>query len=110
MTKQGRLLLGWLSAIVLIVGFFVGFLPTSSGGVACGSAFIESDEAEVADIRDAIRADQLGTTLDTVGAKAAACEDRRSLLRVPAIALMVLGGGGFLLTKVLGTQQTQASS
>jgi hypothetical protein len=56
-----------------------------------------SSDADVADLTDAMMADAAGVTLSDVGGHAAACEDRLSLLRIPAIVLGVLGIVGLAL-------------
>ncbi|GAA4986006.1 hypothetical protein HD597_011131 [Nonomuraea thailandensis] len=64
-------------ALILIgSGLLTGFLPVTSGGQACGSAFAEAapDETAIAFYPDD------------------GCTDVRSLVRIPAIVLLAAGG------------------
>ncbi|MGW5259725.1 hypothetical protein ACWEQG_02040 [Microbispora sp. NPDC004025] len=74
--------LGWIGALVLVAGLLVGFIPVSSSGVTCGSAFVESREAFVHDLTESM--------FNRVSSVAQACEDLRSLVRIPAIVLVVI--------------------
>lgn len=99
MSRTAGVVIGWIGGALLLAGVVVGFLPTSAGGASCGSAFLPSSAARVADFRDALT----GAT----GDRAATCVDRRSLLRVPAVALLVIGGGlGLAGWHVAGTATT----
>jgi hypothetical protein len=67
-------------------GLLFGFLPRTVSGVSCGSAFVENQHApNVADLT----AVMLGRSTDI----ADRCSDVRSSGRIPAIVLLVLGGG-----------------
>lgn len=86
----------WIGALVLGVGLLVGFVPTSTRGVSCGSAFVGSDAAAVADFGNTL----VGGTLSPDGdlmAMENACSDRRSVLRIPALALLVIGAGVYFI-------------
>lgn len=91
---MARETIGLVAGVLLVLGLVAGFTPTSTSGVSCGSAFVESDDAFGADLVDAMTADAAGVTLDTLGEHAEACESRTSLLRIPAVALVSLGAVG----------------
>ena len=80
---------------LLVVGLVVGLVPVSSGGVSCGSAFVGSNEAYVRDLTSTLDSDGVSTNL------AGDCGSLRSVLRIPAVALLALGVlalGGAALT------------
>lgn len=88
MSKRVVLLTG-LAFVVL--GLALGLAPRTASGVSCGSAFAPSDKAEVADATAAILADNGGGPYrdrDLAGR----CQDTRTAMRFPAIALLVIGG------------------
>lgn len=71
MTAQVWKVLSWVGLVLLAVGLLVGLLPLSSQGEGCGSAF---------------RAANPFLTPPS-------CDDIRSLVRIPAVVLLVLGAG-----------------
>ena len=79
--------MGWAGLAVLVVGLLIGFLPTSAGGVSCGSAFVASTAAREADFADALAGG------DAIADRVNTCQDRRGLLRIPAAAFIVVGAG-----------------
>jgi hypothetical protein len=85
MTAQVWKVLSWVGLAVLGVGALVGLIPVSSGGASCGSAFFGSDDAYVSDLVDSFSG--------VSGSRADSCDDLRSLVRIPAIVLLVLGAG-----------------
>lgn len=74
-----------LAAGLILAGLVVGFVPISSGLVSCGTAFVATDDAQVADLGSTLGG-STGLT-DHTGD----CASKRGLLRIPAIALLVLG-------------------
>lgn len=98
--------LALVSVALLLVGTLLGLLPTSVGGVNCGSAFVSSDDAGVKDFSDAINADRSGVFLDgSLTTTADACAGARSGRLTPAIILLVLGGVGAIAA--LGVYQAE---
>src|SRR6266568_2662789 len=88
---RGRVLLV-VGLALLAAGLLWGFLPRSAGGVGCGSAFVGSRAAEMADLTGAIDADTTGMPMDrSVGYYADRCADVRSAGRIPAILLIAAG-------------------
>lgn len=85
MSRTAATVLAWVGAALFAVGLLVGFIPTSAGGASCGSAFIATDDAFGADLYGSMT----GGSVD----HQVLCSDRRSLLRVPAIGLILVGGG-----------------
>lgn len=85
MTAQVWKVLSWVGLAVLAVGVLVGLIPVSSGGSSCGSAFFGSDDAYVSDLVDSFSG--------ISGSSAESCDGLRSVIRVPAIVLLVIGGG-----------------
>lgn len=85
MSRSGGVALVWCGLAALVVGLVVGFLPTAAGGVSCGSAFVATTAARETDYLDALQ----GTTTT----RGSTCEDRRALLRIPAVALILVGAG-----------------
>jgi hypothetical protein len=86
-----------IAAILLGVGALVGFIPVTSQGVNCGSALVESSAARVADYANAFGGRLTG--------HAASCKDLRSILRIPAIILLVGGGIGLLSAFIMRTNR-----
>lgn len=87
--------LGLIAAGLLLAGLAIGLIPVSSSGVNCGSAFIASDDAHVADL--------VGTMsggLGTQGA-AASCDSLRSLVAIPAWVFLGLGATAGVTAMVL---------
>lgn len=84
----------WAGIAVLAAGLLTGFLPLRAHGTSCGSAFVASDDATVADLSTAIRRDQQGLPVEGSGTGVSdSCDSMRSLVRIPAIVLLALGGG-----------------
>ncbi|MGR6922571.1 hypothetical protein ACU635_50670 [[Actinomadura] parvosata] len=79
--------------VVLVLGLVVGVLPVSARGTSCGAAFFPSDDARVADLTSALIADSRGATLDDLSPTENACRDLHSLVRIPAVGLLVVGAG-----------------
>lgn len=77
--------------VLLAIGALVGFIPVSSTGVNCGSAFAKSGDAFSADYNRASMADSAGVRLDSLSATEDACGSLRSLVRIPAIVLLAGG-------------------
>ncbi len=75
--------LKWIAFLVIGAGLAAGLMPVSSQGENCGSAFIESRDASVADLAEAL----MGRDSDA----AETCEDLRGILRIPAIILLGIG-------------------
>lgn len=76
-----------LAAVLIGVGALVGFIPVTSQGTSCGSAFVQSGDASVSDMAEALS----GRSSDT----RSTCTDLRSLVRIPALILLI--GGGVVL-------------
>lgn len=72
-----------IAFIVLGAGALTGFIPVSSQGANCGSAFVESRDASVSDLTDAFMG-QSGNAAET-------CKDLRSIVRIPALVLLGVG-------------------
>lgn len=89
-TTRTRLLIV-AAGTALLIGLLAGVAPISAHGVSCGSAFVASDGADIADLRDTFSGGRLRT--GQIGGVAAACDDRRSARQLPAVALLVLAGG-----------------
>jgi hypothetical protein len=84
--------LATVGAVLLVAGFLVGFIPVSSGGVNCGSAFAASDEADIADMVNAMNGQVSGI--------AAQCESLRSIVAIPSWVLLGIGALLLLLSLV----------
>lgn len=84
---NGKVVLVIVGAGVLLVGLVIGLVPLSAEGANCGSALRASDDAFVSDL--------VGTMSGGFGTEgaAAACDSLRSIVRIPVIALMLIGGG-----------------
>lgn len=74
----------WLGLVIAALGLGLGFLPMSSSGVSCGSAFAGGGDALG---EDYFNATYRGLTTDFSGA----CSDTLQTWRIVAIALIVLG-------------------
>jgi hypothetical protein len=72
--------LKWIAFIVFGAALVAGLMPVTSQGENCGSAFIASRDASVADLTQAL--------MGRDGDAAASCEDLRSILRIPAIIML----------------------
>jgi hypothetical protein len=85
----------WIGVALLAAGLITGFSPLSARGASCGSAFHESRDAAVADYTRAIEQDQglLGADGGSLTSVSDSCESLRSVVRIPALVLTVLGGG-----------------
>lgn len=64
----------WIGGALLAAGLVLGFTPLSSQGTSCGAAYNPS------------QAINIGPRVDD-------CDGVRSLIRAPALALTVVGGG-----------------
>ncbi len=93
--------LAFIAALVLAVGAVAGFVPVSSQGANCGSAFVKSDDAYGADLGAAL----LGETGDA----SQGCTDLRSLVRIPAVAFLVAGGILLIASGVASGRQHRAT-
>lgn len=82
----GRILM-IVGLCILGTGLLLGFLPVSSSGVGCGSAFISSNDAYRAELT--VSMGGLGPSGDVQGA----CDSIRQMTRIPAVVLIVLGFG-----------------
>ncbi|GLZ15831.1 hypothetical protein Acsp04_60660 [Actinomadura sp. NBRC 104425] len=81
----------WTAASLLTAGLAVGFIPVSSQGSSCGSPYVASSQ------------DDSETGAPT------ACDDVRSVVRAPALALTIIGGGlliGALAARGSGVDMT----
>ncbi|GAA0853497.1 hypothetical protein GCM10009525_83330 [Streptosporangium amethystogenes subsp. fukuiense] len=76
-----------IAAALIGAGAFAGFIPVTSQGANCGSAFVESDNAFVSDLTDSM----FGRSSDAQST----CRDLRGILKIPAFIL--LGGGAVAL-------------
>lgn len=86
MTIKLDQLLMVLGGTLLAIGLVLGFMPVSSEGTSCGTAFTgASDDAYVADLGSTL-VGSAGVT-DVVGS----CSDALSGRRAPALALAVPG-------------------
>jgi hypothetical protein len=86
----------WIGLVVLAAGLIIGFSPLSARGASCGSAFTGSKDATAADYSRAIERDQRGLGVPGGGSLTAvsdACDSLRSVVRIPALTLTILGGG-----------------
>ncbi|WP_431904037.1 hypothetical protein [Nonomuraea sp. bgisy101] len=80
-----------LLIMALVVGAFglaAGLMPVSAGGTNCGSAFIASDEAAAVDFTRSF-----GAPAESEIRVVSKCEFVHSMLRIPAIALLLIAGG-----------------
>jgi hypothetical protein len=75
-----------IGGVLLGVGLLLGFIPVSASGSSCGSAFVASNEGAVNDYATLLA----GGSLSDATARAD-CEDARSMMRAPALALAVPG-------------------
>ncbi|GAA2307992.1 hypothetical protein GCM10010149_67530 [Nonomuraea roseoviolacea subsp. roseoviolacea] len=74
--------LAFAAFLLIGSGILTGLLPVTSGGEACGSAFVEGKTGE--------SPSAYGSFLEQN--RAAGCDDVRNLVRIPAIVLMAAGG------------------
>jgi hypothetical protein len=72
---------------LLAGGVLLGFLPVSSSGVNCGSAFVASDDPFVTELR------KLLGGFGPDGDVQAACDSLRQTMRISALVLLVVGAG-----------------
>lgn len=83
--------LGLIGGVMLAVGLTIGFVPVSASGASCGSAFVASDNAVVADYTSILRGQGMGHAVDD-------CASSLSTWRVVALALLIpgalVGGAG----------------
>jgi hypothetical protein len=84
-------ILGLIGGVMLAVGLTIGFVPVSASGASCGSAFVASDSAAVADYMSVLRGQGMGQAVDD-------CASSRSSWRLVALALLIpgalVGGAG----------------
>jgi hypothetical protein len=94
--------LAGIAAALIGVGALVGFIPVTSQGASCGSAFVQDNGASVLDLTEAMRGRSSGAR--------ATCTDMRSLIRIPALVFIV-GGAAVLVAAgvVNGRRQTARS-
>lgn len=78
--------LAFAAFLLIGSGVLTGALPITSGGSACGSAFIETTHDESISISSP--ADQRSSM--------AGCDDVRNLVRIPAIVLIAAGAATML--------------
>ena len=64
----------WAGLVIIAAGIVTGLMPMTSNTISCGSAFASSDAAP--------------SELENTD-----CDSMRSLARVPAVILLVFGGG-----------------
>ena len=84
MKKQTLMIAG---GMMLLVGLVIGFVPVSTGGSSCGSAFVASNDAQIDDYTSLLLGESLrGAT------RADDCASATSMWRVPALALAIPGG------------------
>lgn len=85
----------WVGIVLFAAGVIVGVMPLSARGVSCGSAFHRSSATDSADYARAIQRDQRGLGLPdgSLTSAAEACDSLRSIVQVPAVVLLVAGGG-----------------
>jgi hypothetical protein len=83
----------FVAVLLLVAGSATGFMPVTSHGEACGSAFAT------------------GSTLGQAFAGVAdSCSDLRSILRIPAITLLVAGGITLLAAGWINTARKEAAA
>ncbi|MER7505281.1 hypothetical protein AB0L05_17215 [Nonomuraea pusilla] len=98
-------------ALALIgAGLLVGFIPVSSQGVNCGSAFAASKDARIADFTHAISADSRGVSLESLSPVEYACTDLRGVVRMPALVLLFAGVALLGTAGVVSARRPQPSS
>jgi hypothetical protein len=71
------------AAVLIGAGALTGFIPVTSQGTNCGSAFVRSGDAFSRDLTLSMRGGY-GTAEYT-------CSDLRSILRIPALILIGVG-------------------
>ncbi|MEQ7127568.1 hypothetical protein ABN034_23880 [Actinopolymorpha sp. B11F2] len=94
--------LGIVGAVLFGVGLIAGFVPFTSYGYDCGSAFVPSSyEREYARVNDArvngLADRQPGGAIRIVDPPASQCDELRWLVRIPAVGLV--GAGGIVLAR-----------
>jgi disulfide bond formation protein DsbB len=75
--------LALIGAVMLVAGLIVGFIPVSSGGSGCGSAFAASSDAHVSDLVNAMSGRESSIREQ--------CESLHSILAIPAWILLGIG-------------------
>lgn len=81
----------FVAILLLVAGAVVGFMPVTSHGEACGSAFASGS-----------------TFAQAFGGVAESCSDLRSILRIPAIILLVAGGLTLVAAAMVTTAREEA--
>lgn len=95
---EARKILGLIGGLLILVALVIGFIPVSSQGANCGSAFVKSDDAFVSDL--------VGTMAGGYGTVNAegACDGLRSIILIPVAALLVIGGALGAVAMVLASR------
>ncbi|WP_157253216.1 hypothetical protein [Nonomuraea typhae] len=93
-----------VAVVLLGVGAIVGFVPVSSQGVNCGSAFVESRDARVNDLTNALLSEN-GQSLSGRVNAAAGCSDLRNLLRIPGFILVGAGVVAFFAGVIMNNDR-----
>jgi hypothetical protein len=92
--------LALIGAVMLVAGLIVGFIPVSSGGSGCGSAFAASSDAHVSDLVNAMSGRESSIREQ--------CDSLRSIIAIPAWVLLGLGGLMLMLSLVwAGTRDSE---
>lgn len=109
---EGTSLMKSVPKVLVIIGLTLfglglggGFIPVKSQGVTCGSAFVESNDPQVAAFTSAITADAGGYQLGAGTTVVDTCADARSVIRVPVVAFLVVGGLMALLAAIISSIQ-----
>ena len=84
MTRSASRVLALLGPGLFVAGLLVGLMPVKAGGVSCGGGLWSSGAARDADLRGSFSGG---------GGVGAACADRRSVVRLVAVPLLVVGAG-----------------
>jgi len=83
--------------IAVIAGFILGSVPVRSGGVACGSAFVAQNH-------------RIKTLESELAGRQVSCASSRKTMRIPAVALLVIGSLGMASGGVVGMVRMSAAS
>lgn len=101
-------LMAWIGAAILAVGLLVGFMPTSAIGVNCGSVFVASRDAAVADFSDTLLGSQPRTGM--LGGVSAACDDKRGDRRTLVTVILAVGAMALIAAYVLSEQARRGAA
>lgn len=81
---NAKKILGLVSGLLILAGAIVGFVPVSSQGANCGSAFVKSNDAFVSDLTNSM------TGYGSINADDS-CDSLRHIIMIPSIVLLAIG-------------------